>query len=345
MRTWVLAATALSGWSQVTVAIQPLSVQVTAAEAVALQPLTGRLQDRLAQQVVKLPNVSLFDRQHVDELLRERHFADPASMDRAAADSIGRMLRVDVMLVVSFYPLENTGLFSKWAGEKRWTASADTVEVATGHVVAKSVCGGIASEAEILACAQQIARDFQPSAASLWNVKQQQAKAQAEAQQQQVKAQAEAAGAAAASLQKDEEQRRVAAQQRGQAMRVEELRHAETLQRERTDEARLSLQRMQEEKAQQEARARLDSELERVKTRLSDLAAEADATLDFWTRFEREVQRQRGGSLRSEIRSANTRLRSDMDGANDCLKRSQLTEALAYMEKARKEIEVLEQMK
>jgi hypothetical protein len=147
-------------------------------------------------------------------------------MDRAAADSIGRMLRVDVMLVVSFYPLENTGLFSKWAGEKRWTASADTVEVATGHVVAKSVCGGIASEAEILACAQQIARDFQPSAASLWNVKQQQAKAQAEAQQQQVKAQAEAAGAAAASLQKDEEQRRVAAQQRGQAMRVEELRHA-----------------------------------------------------------------------------------------------------------------------
>jgi len=356
LRIGVLAAMAPGAWSQVTVAIQPLSVPVTIAEDEVLRSLTVRLQDFLAGQVVKLPHVRLLDRQNIAKLLQEQHFVAPTSMDRVAADNIGRMLRVDVMLLVSFYRLPNAGMFSKLAGEKRCTASAEAVEVATGRVVAKAVCGGIAAEAEVHACAEQIAREFQRSVASLWNIKQQQAKAQAEAQQLQVKAQAEAQqqeakaqaeaqSAATARLQKDEEQRRVAAQQKAQAMRVEELRQAETLQRERTEEARLSLQRLQEEKAQQEARARLNSDMERVKARFSDLAGEANAMLDYWTRIEREVQRQRGGYLRSEIRSATARLRSDMGGADDSLKRRQLSEALSYMEKARKEIDTLEQMK
>jgi hypothetical protein len=333
LRSATLLLSVAQSWGQVQIAIQPVSTKAADVDQEAVRALTGRLQDLLEQQILRLPNLVLVDRKHAAALLREQNILWSESVDRSAAEKIGRMMRVDAMMLISLYPLKSSGLFSTLTNAKHWTASADVVEVATGRVVAKPVCGEVGGENQITACAQQIAQEMKPAIQALLSSKQQRAKAENEAN----------IGVAAAR-QAQAEAERASAQQRTQALRLEEARSAEALQRERTQEERLRLQRIEEEQAEQQARERLNAELERAKARLSDLAVEATAMLDYWGRIQAQL-RQEGGALRPTIRTAVSRLRADMDGAEECLKRGQLNDVVSYLGKARADIDALERMK
>src|SRR5689334_22926579 len=174
IRLGTLAILVLSARGQVTVVIEPVSNHLDEAVQKALRPLSVGLQDRLAQQVLKLPNVTVIDREHAQQLIREQHLGASDGIERSVAGDIGRALRADALILVSLEPAQNSGLFSRIAGAHRWQASADLAEVITGTLLAKSVCPEISTESNILNCAAQIQQTVQPKVAQLWSRRQQQ---------------------------------------------------------------------------------------------------------------------------------------------------------------------------